>query len=128
MSAPSPTVDILAENLLSDEEHKSLDLVPFDMDTFMDLGLSETQRLSLLVYWILKVAPPKANFLELSPVEIERILTDERVYEIVQEAAQLQTFRNVRNLGKSLFRGKRFNCIKSPFQLRFVGFLSSPLK
>jgi hypothetical protein len=28
------------------------------------------------------------------------ILIDEWVFKIVQEAAQLQTFRNVRNLGK----------------------------
>lgn len=125
MSTPSPT-DILAENLLSDEEHKSLDVNTSGLLQYLG-GHTEPARLAILVQHIMIQAPQKTNIRTLSPEEVQRILIDERVFKIVQEAEQLQTFRNVRNLGKSLSRDKRFNYIKSPYQLHSERLLSSLL-
>ena len=108
----SPTY-ILAENLLSDEEHESLDVSTVAV-MLTNSFLPELARPLILIHHILAQAPPKANLRTISSEEIQRILIDERVFNIVQEAAQLRTFRNVRNLGKSLSCGKCFNCIRSP--------------
>ncbi|KAM6504148.1 hypothetical protein JOM56_001091 [Amanita muscaria] len=96
MSTPSPT-DIFADNLLSDEEHKSLDVSTIGFMEHLS-GYMEHERLPSVVQHILRQAPRKANLRRLSEEEIQRILIDERVFRIVQEGAQLGAFRNVRNL------------------------------
>ena len=102
------TPDILAENLLSDEEHNSFDGgVTSVAKALMALtsmeNPDELDKLIFIVVAALLTAPPKANLCRLSEEEVRGILkTDPKVYETVQEAERRQAFRNVRNLSKSL--------------------------
>jgi hypothetical protein len=60
----------------------------------------ERKQLTFLFQNILHWATRKANLRMLTWEEVKGVLIDEQVFKIVQEAAQLQAFRNVRNLGK----------------------------
>jgi hypothetical protein len=72
------TPDILAENLLSDEEHRSLDVHTIGLMRLLE-RFKEPELLGILILDILLVgqATQKANLHTLSLKEVQMILIDE---------------------------------------------------